>query len=72
MATLTKYSPVVVMEFLSEGRLNAPHHTAMNLLKGIGYNTFIIGEDGQVSPVGDIGAYFADKGVESDNIVFIK
>ncbi len=72
VATLTKYSPVVVMEFLSEGRLNAPHHRAMNLLKETGYKTYIISEDGQALPVDDIGAYFADKGVESDNIVFIK
>lgn len=72
LETFKTHSPIVVMEFLSQERLNGPHHKAAEMLKGLGYNTFIIDKDGNPEPVGNIGSYFAGNGIESDNIVFIK
>lgn len=68
----TKQAPVVVMEFLSESRLNKPHFAAMGVLKGLGYHTFAIDNKGGLVTVDDVEAYFKQQGMESDNIVFKK
>lgn len=72
METFKMCAPVIVMEFLSAERLNGPHHKAVELLKGLGYSTYIINKEGNPEPVSNIGSYFAGNGIESDNIVFIK
>jgi FkbM family methyltransferase len=69
---LKTHAPIVVMEFLSQERLNGPHHKATAMLKELGYDTYIINKEGYPEPVGEIGSYFAGNGIESDNIVFIK
>jgi len=72
LETFGKHAPVIVMEFLSAERLNAPHQAAANLLKELGYKTYIINKEGKQEVITDIGSYFAANDIESDNIVFIK
>lgn len=69
---LAKYSPVVVVEVLSEGRLNAPHMKAVNMLKEWGYAAHVINNAGKLEPADDVSGYFSGHNIESDNIVFIK
>lgn len=69
---LQKYDPVVVMEFLAAERVNDAHHRAGKLLQEYGYRPHYLDAHGAAQYVNDIGKYFTENGIESDNIVFIK
>lgn len=69
---LEKYSPAVILEFLSEDRDNKAHHKAKEIMGGLGYTPFLVQGDGSLKAVGDINQYLADNRLDSENIVFIK
>ncbi len=69
---LKQYKPVVAMEFLAAKRGNAEHHHAMALLKELGYQPYCIDEEGELQSCPDIETHLAQKGLDSDNIVFMK
>ncbi len=70
--TLAAHAPVVVVEVLSVGRLNAPHMKAVDMLKEWGYASHVINNDGMLEAADDVSGYFGQNKIESDNIVFIK
>lgn len=65
-------SPKIVLEYLEPARDNTPHKAALKMLRGCGYNSHAINDDGTLSRVDDIDAYLKAKGLDSDNIVFLK
>ncbi len=65
-------SPIIVMEFLSDGRHNEGHRRAAALLAASGYTPSAIDGDGGLISIDDIEAYLAGTGADSDNIVFSK
>lgn len=69
---LKNHSPTIVMEYLEPNRKNKNHKKAVNLLLSIGYTAHLITQDGEIITIGDIDNYLISKGLESDNIVFIR
>lgn len=69
---LNKYEPVVIMEFLSEDRLNIAHSNALQGLNDLGYKAHIINKNGKLEPVSDVKGYLKANNIDSDNIVFVK
>lgn len=69
---LTNDNPYVVMEYLDKGRSNAAHQKAARLLKELQYKSYLIKKDGHLELCADVDMYLAEKGLESDNIVFKK
>jgi FkbM family methyltransferase len=69
---LARYSPSVILEFLSRDRDNRAHHKAKEILNELGYDPFLVQEDGSLIAAGDIDSYLAAKGLDSENVVFIK
>jgi len=69
---LSRYSPMVVMEFLSGSRTNNAHELALNKMTELGYKTYIIDKEGVMQLKENVMAYMADHKIESDNIVFKK
>lgn len=66
------HSPLIVMEYLAPARQNTTHKQALNLLKSIGYQSFLIDNSGQLNAIDDIDAYLVQENLESDNVVFKK
>lgn len=62
----------IVMEYLGSQRHNNAHQNAIKLLERLGYQSFMIGQNGQLEPVADLNAHFVEKQLESDNVVFQK
>ena len=71
-ALLNKYEPVVIMEFLSEDRLNIAHSNALEELNSLGYRAHIINKDGGLEYISDVKGYLKTNHIDSDNIVFCK
>jgi FkbM family methyltransferase len=67
---LNQSSPIIIMEFLSDGRINEPHKLAENFLRSIQYHSYIIRSDGEILKITDIAHYMAEKNCDSENIVF--
>lgn len=66
-------SPCILMEFLSDGRVNEAHQAADGELRSLGYAVFSILADGNLSRIaGATSDYVAASGLESDNIVYRK
>ncbi len=65
-------SPLVVMEYLLSNSQNEAHREAVAFAQGIGYQVFRIGDDGGLSPCGNIEATMSKLGLDSDNIVLRK
>lgn len=65
-------SPLIVMEYLEPNRKNETHKKALNLLLSLGYNSYIIRNDGTIEPNSNIDNYLEAEKLESDNIVFRK
>lgn len=64
--------PLIAMEYLAPGRGNTEHRKAMELLRQIGYKTYLLDENGSMQETADIERHLAHKELESDNIIFKK
>ena len=71
---LSQHAPVVVMEYLSEERGNAPHREAARMLRELGYYPRAIGSSGSLvlMDVDGIEPYLRARGEDSVNIAFAK
>lgn len=69
---LSKNSPVVVMEYLSQERGNKKHQEAVEKLNSLGYMFYKIDSGGYLKPIRNINNYLMEMDLESDNIVFVK
>lgn len=69
---LSQHKPVIAMEHLEAGRHNEKHQEAVNLLRGLGYKSYIITASGNLEEISDINAYLTGNKMESDNIIFRK
>lgn len=69
---LTKSSPVIIMEYLTDGRFNQQHILAERFLHSLGYSSFIITHEGEILNVPEIDSYMVAKNCDSENIVFIR
>ncbi|TVQ44964.1 MAG: FkbM family methyltransferase [Saprospirales bacterium] len=70
---LLKYSPCIVMEYLSDERGNKSHKTAADQLQKQGYFPYQIKSSGMPEKIsGSIAAHLNDKQVSSDNVLFLK
>lgn len=69
---LFKYSPKIVVEFLSSKRGNTEHIKAEKLLKSLGYKPFIIKNNSKLQESESLYEHIENSGFESDNIVFMK
>jgi FkbM family methyltransferase len=67
---LSTHKPTLVMEYLEPARHNESHSKALELLKGFGYNSFVIKSDGSLESIENIDLYLEQNKLESDNIVF--
>jgi FkbM family methyltransferase len=68
----TTFKCPIVMEYLSAERHNTAHQDAANLLRAMGYESFIIDREGKLLAVPDLNKYLLRNNLESDNIVFQK
>ena len=69
---LNKTHPVIILEYLTTTRSNRAHQAAESLLNSCGFTAHIIKRDGNITKVSNIEAYLNGKGLDSDNIAFIK
>lgn len=69
---LQQHKTVVAMEFLAAKRGNTEHYRAMALLEKLGYQSYCIDRAGKLKPCSDVEMHLAQKGLDSDNIVFVK
>lgn len=65
-------APIIVMEYLSAARGNDAHKIAKSVLQEYGYESFTINSLGNTEMCSNIENHLLEKGLESDNIVFIK
>jgi methyltransferase, FkbM family len=68
----TLYSPTIMMEYVEPKRDNHSHKQARDLLYELGYQSFLILDDGSIKTITDIDSYLEKNHLESDNIVFRK
>ncbi len=68
---LSKSSPMVAMEYLSDERGNKGHQGAEKILNSLGYKSFVIDDTGNLKQIERISEYLHQKNLESDNIVFL-
>ncbi len=71
-ALLREHAPMIAMEFLAAERMNAGHRQALELLQTLGYRAHYIDEKGNLQPCMNVEAYLAGRGLDSDNIIFLK
>ena len=69
---LAQNKPSLILEYLSPQRDNTTHQQAVNLLVQLGFNPFIINQEGTLERVADLDRYLRKKKLDSDNIVFQK
>ena len=69
---LSKYAPLIAMEYLSDERGSQEHQKAAQKLNALGYVSFIIDGEGNLKRVETISQYLKQKNMDSDNIVFVK
>ena len=69
---LTLQNPTIIMEFLTDKTKNEGHFKAFDMLKEMGYNAYFIKNDGDLELLKEINSYFIEKGLDSDNFVFMK
>lgn len=69
---LTNASPVIILEYLSPKRGNAPHRKALELLSGLGYSAYMIREDGSLETCADPEDFLKNCGRDSENLVLKK
>lgn len=69
---LTKFSPIIVLEFLSEKLGNKAHKKTEEVLTSLNYKPYCINNNGAVESLPNTLNYFSDNNIDSDNLVFIK
>ncbi|MFK8102039.1 MAG: FkbM family methyltransferase [Saprospiraceae bacterium] len=72
--TLIQNAPLIAMEYLAEDRDNRTHQAAVKWLENLGYQTYLIGANGEMiqKSIQTIEAQLRAAKQESDNIVFKK
>ncbi len=65
-------APLVVLEYLSDPAKNRAHRAAEVLLNQMGYRAFLIRKTGELAPTDDILRDMVQRGLGSDNVVFVK
>jgi len=68
---LLENTPLVVIEYLSDERGNIAHVEAEKLLESLGFQSHIIDDIGNLQQVKSISSFFKEKGLDSDNVVFV-
>ena len=68
----TSRSLIVIMEYLSHTRGNAPHMQSEKSLREWGFEPRIIDRSGDLQEVDDVPTYLEQGKMESDNIAFVK
>lgn len=63
---------MLIMEYLAPDRHNEAHQEAVRLLEALGYKSYKIQQDGDLTPLADIEAHLAKQQLVSDNVVFKK
>lgn len=71
-AYLSAAAPLVAMEYLAPAKKNAAHREATSILRTAGYHPHRIDPEGRLLPCSDIEGYLRERGLDSDNIVFVK
>lgn len=69
---IEKYSPCVVMEYLSDPVKNEVHRRAAQMLKTNHYRSYVSDLDGNLHPVSNIDNYLKKGEIDSENIIFMK
>ncbi len=69
---LSEMSPLVVIEYLSDERGNTAHVEAEKLLGSLGFQPHIIDSTGNLQHLKSVSSFFKEKGIDSDNVVFVK
>ena len=64
-------APLIVIEYLSDERGNNAHVEAEKLLESLGFQPYIIDSTGNLQQVKSIASFFKEKGLDSDNVVFV-
>ncbi len=64
-------NPLIVIEYLSDERGNTAHVQAEKLLESLGFQPHIIDSTGNLQQVKSITSFFKEKGLDSDNVVFV-
>lgn len=65
-------APIVVMEYLEPKRKNETHQQALALMKTWGYSSYLINEEGQLTPIDNLEEHLLKHKLESENVVFRK
>lgn len=68
---LLEHTPLIVIEYLSDERGNTAHIEAEKLLESLGFQPHIIDRRGSLQSVKSISSFFKEKGLDSDNVVFV-
>lgn len=68
---LMSAKPVIILEYLAEGRNNEPHRKAHRLLLARGYKSYYITHEGTTVAEPDPSAYLQRKKLDSDNILYL-
>ena len=66
---LQEHKPTVIMEFW--GKDNATHTRAAAILYTLGYQSYLIQNNGTLQPIADIPTYLLANGIDSENVVFV-
>ena len=72
MNYLSLNNTYLVMEYLASERQNSNHKKAAELLRSIGYESYLINTEGTLVLTENIDLHFQLNNVDSDNIVFRK
>lgn len=68
---LNSCHPIIIMEYLSDSRENSNHVKAISFLQNLGYNYYLIDDNGSLMHINNLEAYLKSKNLESDNLVFL-
>lgn len=69
---IRRLKPVIIMEFLTDKSKNRGHYEAFNLLLKANFKAYFIGQNGELSTLKDVDAYFSIGVLDSDNFIFMK
>jgi FkbM family methyltransferase len=65
-----QHRPMVVMEYIESTRTNLSHKKAVELMRSIGYKSYIFSQKATLEEVNDIDNYLASENMDSENVVF--
>lgn len=69
---LANNNPMLVMEYLCAARKNESHKKAAELLYQLGFQSYLILDNGDLALVSNIDNHFSENNIDSDNVVFAK